>query len=150
MGWIADAWAGNAPSGNVGLWAARLFAQQGLRVVALAKSDSAVHASDGLDLEAVARQLETEGSLDGLEGTDQIYPEELVGVDCDVLVPAARAGTLDATPPPAAPPTRSRSSGCSARRGHGDCCRGREPPASHPRCRANSASSSLECMAPMR
>ena len=82
-------------TGSVGLWAARLFARQGLRVVAMAKSDSAVHAPDGLDLEAVARHLEAEGSLDGLEGADQFDPDELVGVDCDVLVPAARAGLLD-------------------------------------------------------
>lgn len=82
-------------TGSVGLWAARLFARQGLRVVAMAKSDSAVRAPDGLDLDAVARHLESEGSLDGLEGADQLDPQELVGVDCDVLVPAARAGLLD-------------------------------------------------------
>lgn len=82
-------------TGSVGLWAARLFARQGLRVVAMAKSDSAVHAPEGLDLDAVARQLEAKGSLEGLRGADQLDPEELVGVDCDVLVPAARAGLLD-------------------------------------------------------
>ncbi len=82
-------------TGNVGLWAARLFAQQGLRVVAMAKSDGAVHAPDGLDLDALAQQLSEEGSLDGLEDADQLDPDDLVGVDCDVLVPAARAGMLD-------------------------------------------------------
>lgn len=82
-------------TGNVGLWAARLFAAQGLRVVAMAKSNGAVHAPDGLDLDALARQLSDEGSLDGLEAADQLDPDDLLGVDCDVLVPAARAGMLD-------------------------------------------------------
>lgn len=82
-------------TGNVGLWAARLFAQQGLRVVAMAKSDGAVHAPDGLDLDALAQQLSDKGSLDGLEDADQLDPDDLMGVDCDVLVPAARAGMLD-------------------------------------------------------
>jgi glutamate dehydrogenase (NAD(P)+) len=82
-------------TGNVGLWAARLFAQQGLRVVAMAKSDGAVHAPDGLDLDALAQQLSDKGSLDGLEGAHQLDPDDLMGVDCDVLVPAARAGMLD-------------------------------------------------------
>lgn len=82
-------------TGNVGLWAARLFADAGCRIVAMSKSDGAVHARDGLDLDAVARAV-GDGGLDDLDGTDGLEPEDLPGVDCDVLIPAARAGLVDA------------------------------------------------------
>jgi glutamate dehydrogenase (NAD(P)+) len=82
-------------TGNVGLWAARLFAAAGCRVVALSKSDGTAINEAGLDPEALAGHLAEAGSLDGFAGGDRAGPDAVLEVDCDVFVPAARAGTLD-------------------------------------------------------
>lgn len=78
--------------GNAGQHIAQLLAADGHRIVAVSDSSGAVTAADGLDLEALLAAkargksvLETVGHA-GHQGLDA---EALVGVDCDLLVPAA-------------------------------------------------------------
>jgi glutamate dehydrogenase (NAD(P)+) len=82
-------------TGNVGMWAARLLAERGCRIVAMSKSDGTAIAPDGLDVEALAAHLasgEPIGAFDVAEAGDA---EAILDVECDVFVPAARAGMVD-------------------------------------------------------
>jgi glutamate dehydrogenase/leucine dehydrogenase len=83
-------------TGNVGMWAARLLAERGCRIVAMSKSDGTAVAADGLDVDALAAHLDEAGSLDGFDGAEVDGPDALLDVECDVLVPAAAAGMIDA------------------------------------------------------
>ena len=82
-------------TGNVGLWAARLFAEAGCRVVAIGKSDSAVRHDDGLDPDALDRHVAEHGTLEGFEAGEAVDPASILSLDCDVLVPAATDSVID-------------------------------------------------------
>ena len=80
--------------GNVGSHAARLLAEQGCKVIAVSDIGGAIYSPDGLDLAAVDAHLRATGSVVGAEGTDTIDSNNLLTLECDVLVPAAVGGVL--------------------------------------------------------
>jgi glutamate dehydrogenase (NAD(P)+) len=81
--------------GNVGSWTARLTAGAfGCRVVAVADVHGAVYREDGLDPEQLAGVLREGGRLGDAPGVEVIPPDELMEVDCDILVPAAIGGVI--------------------------------------------------------
>jgi glutamate dehydrogenase (NAD(P)+) len=61
----------------------------GLTVVAASTSKGGVFKEDGLDPVALGKHAEAAGSLLDFPGTDRITNEELLTLDCDVLVVAA-------------------------------------------------------------
>ena len=75
--------------GNVGSWAARLIAAEGGRVVAVSDVQGGIYNPEGLDVDAALEQVGRTGSVAGLDGTDRLSNEELLTLDCDVLIPAA-------------------------------------------------------------
>jgi glutamate dehydrogenase (NAD(P)+) len=75
--------------GNVGRNLARLLADEGARVVALSDSQGAVVNSYGLDVPAAIVHKSEHGALAGLPGAEEATNEELLELECDVLVPAA-------------------------------------------------------------
>ena len=75
--------------GNVGSVTARLAHEMGLTVVAASTSKGGVFKEDGLDPVALGKHAEAAGSLLDFPGTDRITNEELLTLDCDVLVVAA-------------------------------------------------------------
>jgi glutamate dehydrogenase (NAD(P)+) len=82
--------------GNVGSAAARALARLGARIVAVTDVSGGVFRGDGLDPERLARRLRETGSIAGTPGSEPITNEELLGLDCDVLVPAALEGQITA------------------------------------------------------
>ena len=82
-------------TGNVGMWAARLFTELGCRVVAMSKSDGSAVNEEGLDPDALAAHLADQDEIEGFAGGDRAEAGAILEVDCDVFVPAARAGMLD-------------------------------------------------------
>jgi glutamate dehydrogenase (NAD(P)+) len=76
--------------GAVGRHAARFLAGRGARIVAVSDSRSATANERGLDIEALER-LKREGRPVGdyAEGRN-VDRDSLIGIDCDLLVPAAR------------------------------------------------------------
>lgn len=77
--------------GNAGQHIARLLAADGYRIVAASDSKGAIRCADGLDVEALLA-AKNRGSLVALAGTNGITSlsaDDLVAVDCDILVPAA-------------------------------------------------------------
>ncbi|MCK5623850.1 MAG: NAD-glutamate dehydrogenase, partial [Alphaproteobacteria bacterium] len=76
--------------GSVGRHAARFFAGKGARLVAAADSRGTVHDPDGLDVEALIAIKQQGGHVTDLEGGGKMGVEDIVGVDCDIWIPAAR------------------------------------------------------------
>ncbi len=77
--------------GNVGLNAALLFAEQGAEVVAVSDVVGGIRSRDGKALpvaELVAHVKKT-GSVVKFPGTEPISNEDLLELECDVLIPAA-------------------------------------------------------------
>lgn len=85
--------------GNAGQHIARLLHTEGYRIVAVSDSSGAVHRSSGLDLEQLlaAKAQGSVTSLAGMDGVTSLAGEDLVSVDCDLLVPAALEDMIDAT-----------------------------------------------------
>ncbi len=82
--------------GNVGAVAARRFMEAGARVVAVSDSQGGVHAPAGLDLNAVLAHRREHGSVVGTAETMTITNEDLLTLDCDILIPAALGGQITA------------------------------------------------------
>ncbi len=75
--------------GNAGANIARLVASDGARVVAACDSKAGVFCDSGIDIQAALRHKGETKSLAGLAGTKSMSPEDIVGVDCDILLPSA-------------------------------------------------------------
>src|SRR3546814_4119603 len=84
--------------GNAGQHIARLLAADGHAIVAVSDSNGAVKADGGLDLERLVAAKDGGGSVAstaGQAGHALLPGDELVGVDCDLLVPAALENMID-------------------------------------------------------
>jgi glutamate dehydrogenase (NAD(P)+) len=75
--------------GNVGSVAARLCHEMGCRVTALSSSRGGIFKGDGIDPIAVSRMMEQGGSMLDFPGTERLTNEDLLTLDCDVLIAAA-------------------------------------------------------------
>lgn len=81
--------------GNAGAHLARMLAADGLRVVGISDSSGGVHDPRGLDVAAVTAAKEANAAVTA-SGAPACTPEELLALDCDVVVPAALEGAVDA------------------------------------------------------
>jgi glutamate dehydrogenase (NAD(P)+) len=75
--------------GNVGYWASALAAEQGARVVAVSDVRGGTRNGSGLQLEAVLQHLREAGTVVGYPGGEDVSNEELLELDCEILIPAA-------------------------------------------------------------
>lgn len=77
--------------GNAGQHIARLLAADGYRIVAASDSKGAIRCADGLDVETLlaAKNRGSLGALAGANGITSLSADDLIAVDCDILVPAA-------------------------------------------------------------
>lgn len=82
--------------GAVGKHAARFFVDKGSRLVAAADSSGAVYNSDGLDLAALLAHVESGQKIRDFDAGENLPRDAIVGVDCDILVPAARPDVIRA------------------------------------------------------
>ncbi len=89
--------------GNVGSVTAEELVSRGATIVGLGDVGGAVAAADGLDLAAVKRHVHATGSVAGCVGSHPVSPDELLRLDCDVLLPAAIGGVIDMAVAAAAP-----------------------------------------------
>ena len=77
--------------GNAGQHIAKLLSDDGYRIVAVSDSSGAVHCPSGIDVSVLLAAKRT-GSVTALaskEGISAIAADDLVGVDCEIFVPAA-------------------------------------------------------------
>jgi glutamate dehydrogenase (NAD(P)+) len=75
--------------GNAGSIAATLLAEQGARIVAVSDSQGGIHNPAGLEPSKVAAWKREHGTVVGYRGSDEVTNQEILEVDCDILVPAA-------------------------------------------------------------
>jgi glutamate dehydrogenase (NAD(P)+) len=80
--------------GNVGSNAARLLAEAGARIVAVSDVRGGIYKADGLDIPTLLRFRAEHNGIAGFPGTEPLTNDELLTMECDVLVPAALEGQL--------------------------------------------------------
>lgn len=81
--------------GNVGTWAAFEAAQRGYPIVAVSDHNGGVHDPDGLDVLKLLEHMESDGTVAGFAGGDEMTNDELLALDSTVLIPAAIAGVIN-------------------------------------------------------
>jgi glutamate dehydrogenase (NAD(P)+) len=80
--------------GNVGSWTARLFHEQGGKIVAVSDVSGGVRNAEGLAVSALIEHVRQSGGVAGFDGGEAFDGEALLAEPCDVLIPAAMGGVL--------------------------------------------------------
>jgi glutamate dehydrogenase (NAD(P)+) len=80
--------------GNVGSIAAQLMEQLGLKVVAVSDKSGGVYNPDGLRISEVLQHCRQKRFVADYKDAEHITNEQLLTVDCDVLVPAAMENVI--------------------------------------------------------
>jgi glutamate dehydrogenase len=75
--------------GNVGFHSARLLNELGCKIVAVSDSKGAIYNMKGLDPAKVLDHKNQTGSVAGCKGCTEITNQELLELECDILVPSA-------------------------------------------------------------
>jgi glutamate dehydrogenase (NAD(P)+) len=75
--------------GNAGSIAAHLFQEAGARIIAVSDSRGGIVSEKGLDVQAVSAHKAKTDSVVGMKDTKTITNEELLALECDILIPAA-------------------------------------------------------------
>jgi glutamate dehydrogenase (NAD(P)+) len=80
--------------GNVGSHAACLLDERGGEVIAISDKTGGIVNEKGIDVAEAMDYYKETGGLKGYPGGDEITNDELLSMDCDVLVPAAMENTI--------------------------------------------------------
>ncbi len=76
--------------GNVGSVSGRLLYERGARIVGISDITGGYYHPDGIDIDSVLTHMsQSGGTLAGFDGAEKISNEDLLELDCDVLIPAA-------------------------------------------------------------
>lgn len=75
--------------GEVGAAAAPLFQMAGARIVAVSDSEGGIVNTDGLDLGTILEHKVVHGTVVGTPDTHTVTNDDLLELDCDILIPAA-------------------------------------------------------------
>jgi glutamate dehydrogenase (NAD(P)+) len=82
--------------GNVGSSAAELFAQAGAKIVAAQDHTGTVVNDHGFDMADLAAHVKASGGVGGFKGGETIPNEQFWDFKCDILIPAALEGQINA------------------------------------------------------
>ena len=81
--------------GNVGSWAAQILQELGATLVGASDAAGAIANHGGIDARELARHVREGGKVPEFEGdAETIGGEDLLGLECDVLIPAALGGAI--------------------------------------------------------
>lgn len=75
--------------GNAGQFASQLVEAQGAKAIAASDSKGGVYNKAGISIAALRKHKEKTGSVVGFSGAKSISNEELLELDCTILIPAA-------------------------------------------------------------
>ena len=76
--------------GNVGYHAAKFLSEAGAIITGLSEREGAIHSADGLDVDKVVQhRKETESILDYPGAENLKTTDDILELDCDILIPAA-------------------------------------------------------------
>jgi glutamate dehydrogenase/leucine dehydrogenase len=82
--------------GNVGSVSALLMHELGSKIIAVSDVSGAYHNANGLDIPAMIDYSKAnKNSLEGYKGADPITNQELLELECDVLIPAAKEDQIN-------------------------------------------------------
>ncbi|MDR4505127.1 MAG: Glu/Leu/Phe/Val dehydrogenase [Candidatus Scalindua sp.] len=80
--------------GNVASTAARLLSEKGCKVVAVSNSKGGIFNQNGINIKNLLLYAAEHQTISGFPDVDNITNEELLTLDCDVLIPAAIEGQI--------------------------------------------------------
>jgi len=83
--------------GQVGFHAAKLLDELGAIIVGISDQHGGIFNENGIDITAAGAHYHEHHQLTDFDGGDAVTNEEILAAECDVLIPAARENTLDAT-----------------------------------------------------
>src|SRR5215467_637378 len=83
--------------GNAGAIAARLFHNEGCKVVAVSDTRGGIYNEVGLDPSAVLRHKQEHGSVVNFPHSTKVSVQEVLELPCDVLIPAAIEGVINSS-----------------------------------------------------
>ncbi|HKE25841.1 MAG TPA: Glu/Leu/Phe/Val dehydrogenase [Bryobacteraceae bacterium] len=75
--------------GNAGSIAAHMLQEAGARVIAVSDTRGGIFHNSGLDIPEVIAFKDRTGSAAGFPAAEPLTPDELLALDCEILVPAA-------------------------------------------------------------
>jgi glutamate dehydrogenase len=75
--------------GQVGSHAASLLYADGFKIVGVSDIYGGIYNPNGLDIPELLEHLKSTGSVEGFKGSNQVTNEQLLELDCDILIPAA-------------------------------------------------------------
>jgi glutamate dehydrogenase (NAD(P)+) len=82
--------------GNAGSIAARLFHNEGCKIVAVSDTRGGIYNQAGLDPAAVLRYKQEHSSVVGFPNAQRVGVMDVLEVPCDILIPAATEGVITA------------------------------------------------------
>jgi glutamate dehydrogenase (NAD(P)+) len=80
--------------GNVGMYAAKIAEEFGVKLVAVSDVRGAVRNPKGINVKALCEYYEKHKTLVGCPGTEEIPRDDLLFQECDLLIPAALEGVI--------------------------------------------------------
>ncbi|GAH45609.1 unnamed protein product, partial [marine sediment metagenome] len=76
--------------GNAGSWGAKILQDDyNCKIIAVSDSKGGIYNRNGINAYAASEQKKRDSTVVGLKGTQEITNEELLELECDVLVPSA-------------------------------------------------------------
>ena len=81
--------------GNVGSIAAHLLHCHEAKVIAVNDSRGSIYNSKGLDIPKLIEHKKETGRVSGFTGAEEIQPQELLGMECEILIPAVLENAID-------------------------------------------------------
>ena len=81
--------------GNVGSIAAWMLHNHEARVIAVNDSRGSIYNPNGLDIPKLIEHKKETNRVSGFTGAEEIQPEELLGMECEILIPAALENAID-------------------------------------------------------
>jgi glutamate dehydrogenase (NAD(P)+) len=81
--------------GNVGYWTAALASESGAKIVGVSDVGGGTHNPSGLDVAALVSHQKEAMSVSTYPPGDHVSNEDLLEIDCDVLIPAAVEGVIN-------------------------------------------------------
>lgn len=82
--------------GNVGSYAARSLAVNGAKIIAVGDATGAIHNADGLNIRALMDYVDTHRGVAGFPEAEPLPNDELLTLECDMLIPAALERVINA------------------------------------------------------
>jgi glutamate dehydrogenase (NAD(P)+) len=80
--------------GNVGFWATKILHEMGCKIIAVSDSKGGILSLNGINPDEALKHKKKTGSVVGFKESKEITNEELLELECDILVPAAMENVI--------------------------------------------------------